>query len=248
MSNPQLQPFEINKNGEPFLQLKSHKNIILTPARLDDAPSLIELLNDPKICLWLSSPPFPYLEEHADWWLKKKLDEYNKMMQMLADAENEEILKILDDCPVNTIREVLEDGSEIMIGTVNLFRCCWMELAGPHGVNWEIKDKLEEENNARLAGDPEILWTVGYYLAPSHHGLGIMPDALDTLLHSWSIPRMAVKKMIGTVFTGNAGSVRVLEKVGFKLRETIENYSVVKSVMRGMHVLDWKVEGIDASI
>ncbi|KAJ7594000.1 hypothetical protein C8J56DRAFT_777684 [Mycena floridula] len=248
MSNPQLQPFEFNpKTGEPFLRLKSHKNIILTPPRFSDAPRIINLLNDPKINDQLATVPFPYLQEHADWWLNKIVTEYDNIMRVLSDAKDEEALKVVDECPVRTIREVLEDGTDLLIGDVGVIRCPWMELAGPKGVNWDLKEKLAAENNARLTGDPEILWTVGYYLASSHHGLGIMPDAFDTLLRSWAITRMSVKKMVGAAFTDNPGSVRVLEKVGFKIRETIENHAVVKGTMRGLIVLDWKVEDVDGS-
>ena len=66
-----------------------------------------------------------------------------------------------------------------------------------------------------------------------------MADSVDTLLNEWAIPRMHVRKMIGTAFLGNPGSIRVLEKNGFKLRETLEDHSVVKGVLRGIHVLGW---------
>ncbi|KAF7347350.1 N-acetyltransferase domain-containing protein [Mycena venus] len=62
MANPQLHPLEVNpKTGEPFLRLLAHKNIILTPPRLSDAPFIISILNDERVYPWLSSPPYPYL-------------------------------------------------------------------------------------------------------------------------------------------------------------------------------------------
>ena len=61
MSNPQLYPLEVNpKTGEPFLRLRNHKNIILTPPRVEDAPACVPLLNDPRVCDWLAGPPYPY--------------------------------------------------------------------------------------------------------------------------------------------------------------------------------------------
>ena len=61
MANLQLHPLEVNlKTGEPFLRLRNHKNIILTPPREEDAESFIPLLNDPRICDWLAGPPYPY--------------------------------------------------------------------------------------------------------------------------------------------------------------------------------------------
>jgi len=61
MVNLQLQPLEVNlKTGEPFLRLRQHKNIILTPPREEDAEAFIPLLNDPRISDKLASPPYPY--------------------------------------------------------------------------------------------------------------------------------------------------------------------------------------------
>ena len=59
--NPQLYPLEINSTtGEPFLRLRKHKSIIITPPRPDDAPSIVSILNDFSVSDCLSGPPFPY--------------------------------------------------------------------------------------------------------------------------------------------------------------------------------------------
>ena len=56
-------PIEFNeKTGEPFIQLKSHPDIIVTPLRFDDVPHMVELLTDEKIIQWLSSPSVSYDE------------------------------------------------------------------------------------------------------------------------------------------------------------------------------------------
>lgn len=61
MSNPQLHPLEVNpKTGEPFLRLRNHNNIILTPPRKDDVPAMVPFHNDPRVCEYLGGPPFPY--------------------------------------------------------------------------------------------------------------------------------------------------------------------------------------------
>ncbi|KAJ7242581.1 acyl-CoA N-acyltransferase [Mycena haematopus] len=204
--NPQLHPLEVNpKTGEPFLRLLSHKNIILTPPRLSDAPFLIPLLNDERVIHWLSSPPYPYLPEHAEWFLN----------------HIKPILKIVDGCPVRTIREVREDGTE----------------------PWELEGtgRASQGTPRRDPNDPDI-WTLGDYLAPSHHGQGIMSDAFNTLLHQWGVPRMGVRRMVVTTLEGNKGSVRVFEKQGFKFRKTIEDAMEVRGTMRGVHVLEWKAD------
>jgi RimJ/RimL family protein N-acetyltransferase len=58
-----MAPIQFNeKSGEPFIPLKSHPDIILTPLRFDDVPHMVEMLNDERIIRWLSGPPYPYYE------------------------------------------------------------------------------------------------------------------------------------------------------------------------------------------
>ncbi|KAJ6520390.1 acyl-CoA N-acyltransferase [Mycena sanguinolenta] len=230
--NPQLHPLEANpKTGEPFLRLLSYKNIILTPPRLSDAPLFIPLLNDERVYHWLSSPPYPYLPEHADWWLNQIKPASDQILAELADARNDATLKIVDACPVRIIREVQEDGTEIFLGDICI------DLAQQP---WELEGtgRLSQDTPRRDPSDPDI-WTLGDYLAPSHHGRGIMSDAFHTLLYQWGIPRMGVQRMVVTTLEGNKGSVRVFEKQGFKFRKTIEDAMEVRGTKRGVHVLEW---------
>lgn len=74
-----------------------------------------------------------------------------------------------------------------------------------------------------------------------------MSDAFATVLHSWVIPRMGVRRMIGSALQGNQGSVRVFEKNGFVLRETLENHVEVKGELRGVHVLQWSLDTSSAT-
>lgn len=61
MTPDQLHPFETSlKIQEPFLRLRRHKNIILTPMRWEDAPLFVPLFNDPRVYGGLMGPPFPY--------------------------------------------------------------------------------------------------------------------------------------------------------------------------------------------
>ncbi|SJL06087.1 uncharacterized protein ARMOST_09423 [Armillaria ostoyae] len=240
MENHQLYPLEVNSHGEPFLRLKAHPNIILTPPRLTDASALMEVLNDESVCRWLSNPPYPYLQEHAGSWLPHIKSLSDKILEELDSARDEASLRIVDDCPVRYIREVKEDGTDVFIGDVAIIRCPLMDLTSSSDISQGEKDRLLAENVSRPAGDPKIVWTIGNYLSSSHHGRGIMTDVYATLLESWAIPRMGVRRMIGTAFEGNQGSVRVFEKNGFVMRKTIPNYLEAKGVMRSLHVLDWE--------
>ncbi|KAJ7762383.1 acyl-CoA N-acyltransferase [Mycena maculata] len=232
MDNPQLHPLEVNpKTGEPFLRLLSHKNIILTPPRLSDGPAMIPLFNDERVYHWLSSPPYPYLPEHTEWWLNQVKPVSDKLLTELEAAREDPTPKIVDGCPVCIIREVKEDGTDIFLGSIDL------SLAEQP---WELEGtgRISQGTPRRDPRDPDI-WTLGDYLAPSHHRQGIMSDALQTLVHQWGIPRMGVRRMVVTTLAGNKGGVGVFEKNGFKFRKTVDDVLEVRGTMRGVHVLEW---------
>jgi Acetyltransferases, including N-acetylases of ribosomal proteins len=69
-----------------------------------------------------------------------------------------------------------------------------------------------------------------------------MSEAFSSLLREWAIPRMGVRHMLIETLKGNKASVRVFEKAGFTSRETVEDFIEVKGEMRGVHVLEWKLE------
>ncbi|KAJ6601265.1 acyl-CoA N-acyltransferase [Mycena vulgaris] len=233
--NPQLHPLEVNpETGEPFLRLASHKNIIVTPPRLSDAPFLIALLNDERVYDWLASPPYPYLPEHAEWWMNQIKPASDKLLAELEAARDDETLKIVDDCPVRHLREVRDDGTEIFLGDIgfHLSKFPW-ELEGT--------GRLIQRTPRRDPSDPDI-WSLGDYLASSHHRQGIMSDAFQTLLRQWGISRMGVRRMVVTTLAGNQGSVGVFKKNGFKFRKTIDEVLEVRGTMRGVHVLEWTLE------
>ena len=79
-------------------------------------------------------------------------------------------------------------------------------------------------------------------LTSSRHGKGIMSAALATLMQDWIIPHMGARAMRVETFEGNIGSVRVFEKNGFRLEETVHRRKVTNSgaVVTGFHVLWWR--------
>lgn len=57
MMNPQLHPLEVNPTtSEPFLRLKQHRNIIITPPRTEDAQHLLVPMNDERVQLIHPTP------------------------------------------------------------------------------------------------------------------------------------------------------------------------------------------------
>jgi len=48
------------ETGEPYLPLRHHKNIYITPMRWSDKDVNLRWMNDERVALWLSGPPYPY--------------------------------------------------------------------------------------------------------------------------------------------------------------------------------------------
>ncbi|KAG8832674.1 hypothetical protein FRC17_000893 [Serendipita sp. 399] len=140
----------------------------------------------------------------------------------------------LDGCPVQILREVLEDGTDEFIGDITIVRespqRAWV---GPE----------DEDNLRKPVGDPSILYSIGDYLAPTHHRRGIMSTTLRTLINEWAIPRMNCKKISATAFVGNAASIGVFKKVGFEhVGDMTKALTLPPSRgghSMGVHLLEW---------
>ncbi|KAI6047834.1 acyl-CoA N-acyltransferase [Pisolithus marmoratus] len=241
MTHRQLYPLEVNPaTGEPFLRLPPpNENIIITPPRLSDAPCFVPILNDPRVWQWLEGPPIPYTDDHAAEWIKSITE---KSQAILQELNAEEILrpglgglKVVGGCPVRHIREVLPDGTDVYLGDISIGRALFEGIINP-----EERRKQVEINESKAVGDPSIVWMFGDYIAPSHHGRGVMSAAMKLILYSWAIPRMGVRHMLGYTFVGNTASVRVFEKSGFVLRGVLDNGKTVRGERRRLNYLEWK--------
>jgi len=243
---------EINAStGEPFLRLNQHKNIILTPHRLSDVVCYPPILNDPRVYEWLLCPPIPYLPEHAKTWFAFAQRYSKTVLSKLDAARAAPELIIVNACPVRAIREVKENGEEIYLGDIGIDRCMdgkLLALSAGAQADDEQAARYKEENCGRRAGDPDIIWYFGDYLKPSHHGQGIMTDAVETLLWRWAVPRMGVRRVLVSVFGGNHGSTRVFQKNGFVVTNTLKNYAKVRGKMRDFVVLEWDFGTVDKQV
>lgn len=144
-------PLQINQaTKEPFIRLRRHPNIVVTPPRLADADALVHLLNDPRVHDWLKGPPYPYTQQDAESWLKVTTDASGELLGKLE-------CPVVDGCPFSSLREISDDGTDTFIGSVTLDR--W----GYPLIRDEIdkKSQLVKENFQRAAGDPDIIWTIG---------------------------------------------------------------------------------------
>ena len=71
-----------------------------------------------------------------------------------------------------------------------------------------------------------------------------MTAAMRTLIHEWTIPRMNAHNIRVEALIGNTGSVRVFEKNGFVLEETLNVEQATKAgiVHPGSHILYWRLD------
>ncbi|KAJ6543559.1 GNAT domain-containing protein [Mycena vulgaris] len=220
--------------GEPFLRLPPpFANIIITPPRMSDVEPSVEILNDPAVAMWMGPMgpgSEPYTAARAEPWLTKVKAETDVVVQELHSTPGGPFT----GCPVRHIREVREDGTDVFIGDVGLARSRWSEV-----LDADERARLVAENNARAAGDPAIVWHVGYYLAPSHHGRGLMTVAVNALITQWGIPALRAKCIRSSTFETNHGSLKVLQKNQFLIVETlVEHVDVGEERKRTLYLLE----------
>ncbi|KAF9532082.1 acyl-CoA N-acyltransferase [Crepidotus variabilis] len=231
------QPLQFHPNtNEPFLRLRNHKNVILTPYRLDDTTGLVRILNDPLVYKWLYSTKFPFTLEDAKTWLDQTLSKSDAMLAELADGPD-----YISGTPLTAIREIQEDGTDILIGNITLARFTHGEIFNTETVDWENADENIAENLKLETGNPNIIWTIGDYLASTHHGRGIMSDAIQTIVYDWGVPKMNVRRMMIGAMVDNPASIKVFAKNDFKFwrRITDFDYSPYWGRMRDVEFHEW---------
>lgn len=91
--------------------------------------------------------------EHAQNWMNRIKPNCEQGLRELADALENNRPIILTHSPVRFLREVQEDGSDMFLGDVGLFRCPDIQLENP-------KHDLAT-NRALPAGHPDIIWSIG---------------------------------------------------------------------------------------
>jgi len=241
-TNSRYHPLQCDpQTGELYLRLPPpHDNIIITPPRPTDAPAMVEILSDERVYTWLDSVVHPFDESHALVRLERAQKRSEAVLEEIRDTNGG---PFVGGCPVTVLREVKEDGTQVMVGDIIIKRSGFTHLLE----NETERMKLVEENNERAAGDPDIVWTMADYVAGPYHGRGIMTAAIRTVLHQWAIPRMNARTIRTEVFSGNVGSCRVFQKNGFVLEETLSDFTRVTSAgikYVGMDILVWKGDSV----
>ncbi|KAJ7272612.1 acyl-CoA N-acyltransferase [Mycena haematopus] len=211
--------------GEPFLRLPApFSNFIITPPRMSDAGPSVEIMTAPSVAKWMG--PTILLEYNVDkataWLTKLKAETDAATEELRATAETQGPVSA---CPLRHLREVQADGSEVFLGDVGIWRSSWPEV-------------LDAE---KRAPHPEIAWHVSYYLTPSHQGRGLTAVAVKTLITQFGIPWMKTRHLRSGVFEGNPGSLRVLQKNGFVVIDTLPDHIQMGEEKKTVYLLELSV-------
>ncbi|CAE6435857.1 unnamed protein product [Rhizoctonia solani] len=221
-----------SQTNEPFIALPTpHSNIRLTPPRVEDADEILVIMNNSEVVMNFASPPYPYLREHCDGWLGDKIREYQAAMVHIANVDDS--VEFLDLLPLRHIREVAPDGTETFLGDIGLIR----ENGFLDIRDAEVRAAKVNTNITLPPGDPNIIWTFGDYLRPTHHGRGIMTAVVKTVIDLWAIPHMNAYKFWATTFPENVGSQKVFLKNGFQIVDRVVG-AVRFPESKGGHVKD----------
>ncbi|KAK5053717.1 hypothetical protein LTR84_001678 [Exophiala bonariae] len=211
---------------DPFNYTIAHNslNIILsTPHRSDDATTL-KALNDPRVGSNLSSVPFPYTESDRDFWYHTTKDasdlsrrEWDVLQQDRASTGTAKKWMGSDQW-VSVIRVGAPGSKPLEEGLIYPFigEITFRRSGFPQIEDVKLQRQATDANAELPAGDPNILWDVGYYLIAEYHGKGIMPAVLSSLIKEVLVPYMNVHRLIGVYFEQNLASKRVFEKCGFR--------------------------------
>jgi len=148
-----METLQVNPTtGEVFLRLPApHENIIITPPRDSDAADIIAILNDPRVYNSLVGTPLPYQHHHAVEWLGRMKSKSDKVLEDLREGKT-----VVDGCPVQHIREVQPDGTELYLGDLSVPRNGWLEVEDK-----DLRARMAKENLEKPVGDPSIVWTIG---------------------------------------------------------------------------------------
>lgn len=108
---------------------------------------------------------------------------------------------------------------------------------------WGMRLKDEADTIIGLCGFNywsryNYLAEIGFDMAKAYWGKGLMPEAADVLVR-FGFERMALNKIVAEVRGDNRASIRVMEKLGFKLegvlrQQTYENGQFCDEMLFGM--------------
>ncbi|KAB2577929.1 hypothetical protein DBV05_g3431 [Lasiodiplodia theobromae] len=194
--------------NEPYLQFPSpHVHLRLTPMRHSDGPATIAAMNDPRVYMNILSPPFPYLPQHWDQQFatidaatRRAREELDAVEAWRKQGGSGPKMWVGSGLPFTAIREVVvvegpegKEEEERFLGRINIRRKDFRTV-----VDEGERKALKAANDAKVAGDPEIEWEMGFWLCPSAQGRGVMTTVLRTLMETFFVGYMNVHRLRGS--------------------------------------------------
>ncbi len=123
------------------------------------------------------------------------------------------------------------DGPDQEADTLHFIDQAQTAPYGNHGFNWAIKDRTGDISGSvgsalgmigtRPIGDPGR-GDVGYWLGKPYWGRGVMTEALTAVL-DLCLGELDLNKVEAEVFSFNARSARLVEKMGMRLEGTVRS-------------------------
>jgi RimJ/RimL family protein N-acetyltransferase len=233
-----------------------------------DIDAAFTALNDERVHPYLESPPYPYKREHAVDFHRMMYEDCQHILHHPSEQQG-----LYNGCPFRDIRDTsLSPAGSVSqapkVGDILISRYPFYEFPPDS----EQRAKAQAYNNSLAVGHEDLVWGIGcmppfffpfllhfslpfslyvliylkVWLLPSQHGKGIMSAVLNTLIAEWLIPKMKVHVLKSSALVGNEGSVRVHQKCGFVLEQTIEkgtrdmpSYKFGGGGRRDLYVLKW---------
>lgn len=250
------------------------ENEIIPPP--PDIDAVLSALNDDRVHPYLESPPYPYKREQAVEFHRMMYEDCQRILHHPQPQPQQELLLYdgcpFRDIRDTSLTPGPDGGSVAQapkVGDILISRYPFYEL--PLGS--EPRSKAREYNASLAVGHEDLIWGIGcmslflplhfhtnsklnmycdvltylkVWLSPSEHGKGVMSAVLNTLITEWLIPKMNVHILKSSAFVGNEASVRVHEKCGFAVEQTVEKGTVDMPVYkfggggrRDIYVLKW---------
>ncbi|KZN43844.1 GNAT family N-acetyltransferase [Pseudoalteromonas luteoviolacea] len=142
-----------------------------------------------------------------DWLFFKNLNQNQQIMQYVADIEDEQTLFSLFESRVTTRKKGQEGWLSFVIEMADT-----NELVGLHGIKPVTQNECQAE--------------IGFMLHPDFQGKGFALEATQAVIN-FAFKNLKYEALHATVTAGNVASAKLLEKLGFIHKKTIEsNYQI----------------------
>jgi [ribosomal protein S5]-alanine N-acetyltransferase len=167
---------------------------------------------------------FPQLETEHLLLRQLKSTDVGAMFRYLSDPE---VTRYLD----TQSHQTLEQTQHLLNFLISFFE-------QGQGFRWGIVQKSDDLAGPVIGTCGYHAWVkthqraeIGYELARSHWGQGVMAEAISALL-AFGFAEMGLNRVEAMVLTGNTASARFLEKLNFQKEGLLQEYEFIQGKAR----------------